>query len=104
MWQIWLVFAVLLAFIFAGLPIYMALILTTVCFMLGMGLPLNLVVIKMFGSVNAFSLMAIPFFIIAGNIMAKSDITDRIVDLSDSMVGQFKGGLGHVNKIGRAHV
>lgn len=97
MWQIWLVFAVLLAFIFVGLPIYMALILTTVCFMLGMGLPLNLVVIKMFGSVNAFSLMAIPFFIIAGNIMAKSDITDRIVDLSDSMVGQFKGGLGHVN-------
>ncbi|MDX9783192.1 MAG: TRAP transporter large permease [Spirochaetia bacterium] len=97
MWQIWLVFAVLLAFIFAGFPIYMAIILTTTCFMIGMGLPLNLVVIKMFGSVNAFSLMAIPFFIIAGNIMAKSDITDRIVDLSDSMVGQFKGGLGHVN-------
>jgi C4-dicarboxylate transporter DctM subunit len=97
MWQIWLVFAVLLAFIFAGFPIYMALILTTVSFMVGMGLPLNLVVIKMFGSVNSFSLMAIPFFIIAGNIMAKSDITDRIVDLSDAMVGQFKGGLGHVN-------
>ncbi len=97
MWQIWLVFAVLLAFIFAGLPIYMSIILTTVSFMIGMNLPLNLVVIKMFGSVNSFSLMAIPFFIIAGNIMAKSDITDKIIDLSDSLVGQFKGGLGHVN-------
>jgi C4-dicarboxylate transporter DctM subunit len=41
--------------------------------------------------------MAIPFFIIAGNIMAKADITDKIIDLSDSLVGQFKGGLGHVN-------
>ncbi|MFZ3109888.1 MAG: TRAP transporter large permease [Rectinemataceae bacterium] len=97
MWQIWLVFAVLLAFIFAGIPIYMSIILTTVSFMIGMNLPLNLVVIKMFGSVNSFSLMAIPFFIIAGNIMAKSDITDKIIDLSDSLVGQFKGGLGHVN-------
>lgn len=97
MWQIWLVFAVLLAFIFAGIPIYMALILTTISFMVGMNLPLNLVVIKMFGSVNSFSLMAIPFFIIAGNIMAKADITDRIVNFSDSLVGQFKGGLGHVN-------
>ncbi len=97
MWQIWLVFAILLAFIFAGIPIYMSLILTTISFMIGMDLPLNLVVIKMFGSVNSFSLMAIPFFIIAGNIMAKSDITDRIIDLSDALVGQFKGGLGHVN-------
>ena len=97
MWQIWLVFAVLLAFIFVGFPIYMSIILTTVSFMIGMNLPLNLVVIKMFGSVNSFSLMAIPFFIIAGNIMAKSDITDKIIDLSDSLVGQFKGGLGHVN-------
>jgi len=97
MWQIWLVFAVLLAFIFAGIPIYMSIILTTVSFMIGMNLPLNIVVIKMFGSVNSFSLMAIPFFIIAGNIMAKSDITDKIIDLSDSLVGQFKGGLGHVN-------
>jgi C4-dicarboxylate transporter DctM subunit len=97
MWQIFFVFAILLAFIFAGFPIYMAIILTTISFMVGMHLPLNLVVIKMFGSVNSFSLMAIPFFIIAGNIMAKSDITDKIVDLSDSLVGQFKGGLGHVN-------
>lgn len=97
MWQIWLVFAVLLAFIFVGFPIYISIILTTVSFMIGMNLPLNLVVIKMFGSVNSFSLMAIPFFIIAGNIMAKSDITDKIIDLSDALVGQFKGGLGHVN-------
>lgn len=97
MWQIFLVFGLLLALIFSGLPIYISLILTSILFMLGMDLPLNLVVIKMFGGVNSFSLMAIPFFIIAGNIMAKADITDKIINLSDAMVGQFKGGLGHVN-------
>lgn len=97
MWQVFWVFAVLLVLIFTGLPVYLSLLLTSVLFMVGMDLPLNLVVIKMFGGVNSFSLMAIPFFIIAGNIMAKADITDKIIDLSDSLVGQFKGGLGHVN-------
>jgi tripartite ATP-independent transporter DctM subunit len=97
MWQVFWVFAVLLVLIFTGLPVYLALLLTSVVFMVGMDLPLNLLVIKMFGGVNSFSLMAIPFFIIAGNIMAKADITDKIIDLSDSLVGQFKGGLGHVN-------
>jgi len=97
MWQVFWVFAVLLVLIFTGLPVYLALLLTSVAFMIGMDLPLNLIVIKMFGGVNSFSLMAIPFFIIAGNIMAKADITDKIIDLSDSLVGQFKGGLGHVN-------
>lgn len=97
MWQVFWVFVVLLVLIFTGLPVYVALLLTSVLFMVGMDLPLNLVVIKMFGGVNSFSLMAIPFFIIAGNIMAKADITDKIIDLSDSLVGQFKGGLGHVN-------
>ncbi|MFA7169140.1 MAG: TRAP transporter large permease [Sphaerochaetaceae bacterium] len=95
--DILLVFVVLLALIASGLPIYASLLGTTALFMLKMRLPLNLIVIKMFGSVNSFSLMAIPFFVIAGNIMAKVDITDKIVDLSDAIVGQLKGGLGHVN-------
>ncbi len=95
--QIFAIFALLLFLIFIGFPIFIALITTTATFMFIMDLPFNLIVIKMFGSVNAFSLMAIPFFIIAGNIMNKADITDKIVNLSDSLVGQFKGGLGHVN-------
>ncbi|RFU96156.1 TRAP transporter large permease [Sphaerochaeta halotolerans] len=97
MWQVFGIFAILLILIFTGLPVYLALLLTSIVFMLGMDLPLNLIVIKMFGGVNSFSLMAIPFFIIAGNIMTKADITYKIIDLSDSIVGQFKGGLGHVN-------
>jgi C4-dicarboxylate transporter DctM subunit len=55
------------------------------------------VIIKIFGGIDSFSLMAIPFFILAGNIMMESKITDRIVAFSDALVGRFKGGLGHVN-------
>lgn len=53
MWQVFWVFAVLLVLIFTGLPVYLALLLTSVVFMVGMDLPLNLLVIKMFGGVNS---------------------------------------------------
>jgi C4-dicarboxylate transporter DctM subunit len=62
-----------------------------------MGLPLSLVITKIFGGIDSFTLMAIPFFILAGNIMMEAKITDRIVDFADSLVGRFRGGLGHVN-------
>lgn len=92
-----LVFAVLLLFIFLGFPIFLSTILTAAIFILGMGMPFDMVIIKMFGSVNSLSLMAIPFFITAGNIMMQSDITDRLVRFASAAVGQLKGGLGHVN-------
>ena len=95
--EVGLIFVVLLGLILVGIPIFAAIILCAIIFMVGMGLPLNLIPLKMFGSVNSFSLMAIPFFIIAGNIMAKVEITDKIVNLSDALVGWLKGGLGHVN-------
>jgi C4-dicarboxylate transporter DctM subunit len=97
MLQAGLIFILLLLFIFLGFPIYMATIITALVFIVAMGIPFTLVIIKMFGSINSFSLMAIPFFIIAGNIMAESKITDKLVDFANAAVGQFKGGLGYVN-------
>lgn len=97
MLEVIMVFVVLLLFIFLGFPIYLSTIITAVIFTLYMGMPLDMVIIKMFGSVNSFSLMAIPFFIIAGNVMMKSKITDRLVNFASACVGQLKGGLGHVN-------
>lgn len=97
MLEVALVFLVLLLFICLGFPIYMSTIITAVIFTMAMGMPLDMVVIKMFGSVNSFSLMAIPFFIIAGNIMMKGKITDKLVSFASACVGQLKGGLGHVN-------
>ncbi len=54
---------------------------------------------EMFKSYNAFLLLAVPFFLLAANIMNAAGITDRLVQLSRSMVGHLPGGLGHVNVI-----
>ncbi|MCL2763612.1 MAG: TRAP transporter large permease [Treponema sp.] len=92
-----LVFIALLVFIFLGFPIYVSAIITALIFIFAMDIPFNLAVIRLFGSINSFALMAIPFFIIAGNIMTQSRITDKLVDCANAAVGHLKGGLGHVN-------
>ena len=51
----------------------------------------------MFGSANSLSLLAIPYFVIAGNIIMKARITDKLVNFADAAVGWLPGGLGHVN-------
>jgi len=60
-------------------------------------LPLNMLVTRMFVAVDSFPIMAIPFFIMAGNIMNAGGITKRIVNFSSSLVGYVRGGLAHVN-------
>ena len=92
-----LIFVVLLTFIFLGFPIFMALLITGLIFLMTGGNSLGLAILKMFGSVNSLSLLAIPFFITAGNIIMKSKITDKLVFFADSAVGWLPGGLGHVN-------
>ena len=52
---------------------------------------------EMFKSYNSFLLLAVPFFLLAANIMNAAGITDRLIRLSQSMVGHLPGGLGHVN-------
>ena len=95
--QALLVFAVLLLFIFLGFPIFMATLMTAIIFVVAMDIPFSLVTIRLFGSINSFSLMAIPFFVLAGNIMGKAQITDKLVNFANAAVGQFKGGIGYVN-------
>ena len=85
----------LLALIFTGIPIFIAIIIVAVVSALAMGIPFQMTIIKMFGSINSFSLMAIPFFIIAGNIMTKAQITDKLVGFAKALLGNTKGGLAH---------
>lgn len=92
-----LIFLVLLTFIFLGFPIFMSLLITGIIFLITGGNSLQLAIIKMFGSVNSLSLLAIPFFITAGNIITRAKITDKLVNFADAAVGFLPGGLGHVN-------
>lgn len=92
-----LIFLILLAFIFLGFPIFMALLITGIIFIVAGGNSLDLTIIKMFGSVNSLSLLAIPFFVTAGNIIMRAKITDKLVNFANAAVGFLPGGLGHVN-------
>ncbi|MGE0313838.1 MAG: TRAP transporter large permease [Lautropia sp.] len=54
---------------------------------------------QMFVSYNSFILLAVPFFLLAANLMNSAGITQRLIDLSRSLVGHLPGGLGHVNVV-----
>ncbi len=58
-----------------------------------------LLLVEMFKSYNAFVLLAVPFFLLAANLMNASGITERLVTLSRTMVGHLPGGLGHINVV-----
>ncbi|QLF70469.1 TRAP transporter large permease [Peteryoungia desertarenae] len=60
-------------------------------------LPDFVVLHRMAGGVDSFPLIAVPFFILAGNLMNSAGITNRIFDFATAAVGWLKGGLGHVN-------
>jgi C4-dicarboxylate transporter DctM subunit len=64
--------------------------------LLGPKIPLQGLVQRMIGGIDTFPLLAIPFFILAGNLMNTGGITDRLVRFSRALVGHIRGGLAHV--------
>ena len=95
--MILLLFAVFLLLIIAGLPIAVAIGLSafTVIFVSGDIQPM--VMAQAFTrQVGSFSLVAIPFFMLAGSIMEKSGITQKLVNFADAVVGWITGGMAYV--------
>ncbi|MCL2044620.1 MAG: TRAP transporter large permease [Treponema sp.] len=64
-----------------------------------MNIPLSALTIRMVASVDSFSLIAIPFFILAGEIMGHGGVSDRLFNLANVMVGRVRGGLAMVNSL-----
>ena len=93
-----ILFGLCTALIVARVPVAIALGLACVpIFILDPDLLPVLMLGEMIKAYNSFILLAVPFFILAANMMNSSGITQRLVDFSRSLVGHFKGGLGHVN-------
>ena len=81
-----------------GVPIAVSLgIASVLSISLGSHMPLLLLPQKVFNGVNSFPFMAIPLFLLAGNIMAEAKISDRLVGFASLLVGRFPGGLAHVS-------
>lgn len=80
-----------------GVPIAVSLgIASLIAIYFGSNIPFIILAQKMFNGMNSFPFMAIPMFLLAGNIMAEAKISDRLVGLAAIMVGRFPGGLAHM--------
>ncbi|MDM0045171.1 TRAP transporter large permease [Variovorax dokdonensis] len=92
---------IFLFFMMGGIPVAIAMAGASLVYILGTGnLPPFVVIHRMVGGIDSFPLLAVPFFILAGNLMNNAGITTRIYNFALSLVGWLKGGLGHVNIVG----
>jgi TRAP-type C4-dicarboxylate transport system permease large subunit len=90
-----------LAMMATGVPVAIAMAGSALVYVLLTGdTPPFVVVHRMISGIDSFPLLAVPFFILAGNLMNNAGITNRIYDFALALVGWLKGGLGHVNIIG----
>lgn len=81
-----------------GLPICFSLLFSGICMMLFMnGFNSQILSQNLFSGADSFSMMAVPFFILAGEFMNRGGITKRIVNAANAMVGHVRGGLGYVS-------
>lgn len=93
-----LLFAGMIGLMLLGLPLAYSLFATSVAVMVCFtDLPLWQMIQKMFSGVNSFVLTAIPFFMLAGNLMNSGKITDKLIHLASTVVGHMRGGLAHIN-------
>jgi TRAP-type C4-dicarboxylate transport system permease large subunit len=85
----------------SGVPVAIAMALASLTYVMISGnVPDFVVIHRMYGGVDSFPLLAVPFFIWAGNLMNSAGITNRIYNFALALVGWLKGGLGHVNVLG----
>ncbi|MBD3305185.1 TRAP transporter large permease subunit, partial [candidate division KSB3 bacterium] len=82
----------------AGIPIAFCLLFATFIFLQAWGkIPPSIIPKNMFSGIDSFYLLAVPFFVLAGQVMNKSGITGRLVQFSNIVIGKVAGGLAQVN-------
>jgi len=90
-----LIFGLLIALMLTGMPISIALGLTVLSFLFVMTqVPIEAVALKLFTGIESFEIMAIPFFILAGNFLTHGGVARRMIRFAASLIGHWYGGLG----------
>src|SRR5262245_65183415 len=97
------IFGLLIALMLTGMPISIALGLTVLTFLFTMTqVPIESVALKLFTGIENFEIMAIPFFILAGNFLTHGGVARRMIAFATSMIGHWYGGLGLAGVVGWA--
>ena len=92
---------IFLGIMLSGLPVALAMAGASLIYVMATGIVPDYVIIhRMVGGLDSFPLLAVPFFILAGNLMNSAGITNRIYNFALALVGWMRGGLGHVNVVG----
>jgi C4-dicarboxylate transporter DctM subunit len=90
-----IIFLLLIGLMLTGMPVSIALGLTVLTFMFTMTtVPITAVALKLFTGIERFEIMAIPFFILAGNFLTHGGVARRMIRFASAMVGHWHGGLG----------
>jgi C4-dicarboxylate transporter DctM subunit len=90
----WIIFALLIGLMLTGMPISISLGLTVLTYLFTMTtVPIESVALKLFTGIEKFEIMAIPFFILAGNFLTHGGVARRMINFASSMVGHWHGGL-----------
>ena len=98
-----IIFSLLLVLMLTGMPISIALGLTVLTFIFGFTqVPVESVALKLFTGIEKFEIMAIPFFILAGNFLTHGGVARRMINFATAMVGHWHGGLGLAGVMGCA--
>lgn len=98
--MIWVFLGVLFLFLFAGVPVAAAMLVAASVVLASLGLfDTQVLAENIINGANNFALMAIPFFILTGEIMNAGGVSRRIVDFASAFVGHIRGGLGYVTVI-----
>ncbi|KGF70863.1 C4-dicarboxylate ABC transporter permease [Hoeflea sp. BAL378] len=95
--EVWVLFGTFVFLLLIGTPVAFCLGVASFATVLYLGLPPVVVFQQLNSGVSIFALMAIPFFIFAGELMVRGDIARRLVALAGAVVGHMRGGLGQVN-------
>ena len=96
--MIWIMIIMIVALALIGVPMSFSMLTGSVWFTLTSGMPQTLMIQRLIMAVgDSFSMLAIPFFMLAGTIMNAGGVAARIFDFCNTLVGHIPGGLGHVN-------
>lgn len=90
-------FLALVVMMLLGVPVAYSLGIASAGYMVATGTSLAMVAQRMVGGANSFTMLAIPFFFMAGELMNISGVTDKIINMAKALVGHWKGGLAQVN-------
>jgi len=88
-----LLIGLLIVFLLLSVPVFASLGLASLITVSTAGIPLNIISQEFYSNIATFPLMAVPFFLLAAGIMEQSNLSKRIVDISDAIVGSIRGGL-----------